>query len=72
MQARRLEQRKAKESLERMLMWIGKSCFFVFGYYTLSRGLVNWYLKSYTTTGWQFSWDIFDFFARHIGFSKAA
>lgn len=72
MNARRQEQRKAKENLERMLMWVGKTCFFVFGYYTLSRVLVNWYLRTHTATGWQFGWDIFEFFASHIGFSKAA
>lgn len=66
----RLEKRKQKEDNERKLLWMGKVCFFILGYYTVSRILVNWYLDKFTSTGWQFDWELFGFFHKALPMLK--
>jgi hypothetical protein len=71
MNYRRQEQRKAREYIERLLLWMGRSCFFILGYYTVSKILVNWYLGRFTTTGWQFEWELFGFFKNTLPMLKS-
>jgi DNA-binding transcriptional regulator of glucitol operon len=63
MNSRRHDRKRAKEELERILLYITKVGFFVFGYYTVSRFLVNYFLANFTNTGWMFDWDFFGWFA---------
>lgn len=70
MNFRRHEKRRAKEQVERFLLWMGKACFFIIGYYTLSRILVNWYLDKFTSTGWHFDWELFSFFHKTLPMLK--
>lgn len=51
--------RKALRELERVLLHLGRFAFFSFGYYFLSRWIVNWWLSKFTETGWQFDWNLF-------------
>lgn len=71
MNLRNHENRLAKEQLQRFLLWMGKTCFFIFGYYTVSKYLVNWYLGNFTTTGWQFDWELFGFFRKTMPMLKS-
>ena len=47
-----------QSEFERLLLFFGKAALFAFGYYTISKGLTNFFLARYTSTGWQFDWSV--------------
>lgn len=64
MDSNRRNRRQVKSELERLLMFFGKAALFVFGYYTLSRGLTNYFLSRFTSTGWQFDWSVLSYLTK--------
>lgn len=53
-----------QSEFERLLLFFGKTMLFAFGYYTLSRGLTNYFLSRFTSTGWQFDWSVLHYLAK--------
>jgi hypothetical protein len=60
----RRKRKQMQVELQRLLLFLGKAALFMFGYYTLSRGLTNNFLSRFTSTGWKFDWSVLSYLSR--------
>lgn len=65
MDERRRKQSEARDMMERFLLYIGRSGLFLFGYFVVSKYLVNNLLSRFTSTGWEFTWEMFGYIQKH-------